>query len=643
MAFQERLALSLTLTQGGQTFVIPGGQVEAFSVQLLPHGFTASVSFWTGLEKDDAALFTAFSTQDLLDVKFSIIKGGYPVPTTPPAPLKLHGLARARGLEARTHGPVEGAQVRFRRYTVEFEDVARVLWRQHRPTELRTDTTLAALLTEHTAGAFALDCDWDVLDEKRPLICLALGEDAPGVGFHDFVAWLAASRGGLWTYDSVKDRYAFLGRKAPVTRAAPLSWEKVERVEVVMPPVPRHAARVLNASALQSSTLDVPATVGVAGLHQDYLVRTPIVSQVEQRQTLEVSRLRVPQRRLRLSFRHYPTVAVSPGAGIRLEGARWGRAAVGTGEDLRSVELVLSARSLEEGPHAGLQNTDAGFEVEMSLLVERTTDTTVTLPAHRTPRYPIHVEGKVLSPGGGEKDRIYLLSEDKKTSVLTWRVTVPLWNKAVSVPAEPGFFPGHFYFPPYKNARVLVELHFDRAELHRHLDWADAARLPQDGQGDGILLGKNDTSQTSIVHDYQDMKPVWHLRRVSGPDTETVRMAEGVMMFRTKEETGVAAAESTYDVSPQVETARADLTAGVSGAMGETTAAYKTAAGASQAKLDGATTETQAKLEEAQAAVDAKVAETRAALNGALTGLNGSTAPLDGAAAEARAALERLK
>ncbi|NTX03937.1 hypothetical protein [Myxococcus sp. CA040A] len=643
MAFQERLALSLTLTQGGQTFVIPGGQVEAFSVQLLPHGFTASVRFWTGLEKDDAALFTAFSTQDLLDVKLSIIKGGYPVPKTPPEPLTLHGLARARGMEARTHGPVEGAPVRFRRYTVEFEDAARVLWRQHRPTELRTDTTLAALLTEHTAGAFALDCDWDVLDEKRPLICLALGEDAPGVGFHDFVAWLAASRGGVWTYDSVKDRYALLGRKAPVGTAAPLSREKVERVEVVMPAVPRHAARVLNVSALKPSTLDVPATVGVVGLHQDHLVRTPIVSQVEQRQTLEVSRLRVPQRRMRLTFRHYPTVAVNPGAGIRLEGVLWGSAAVGMGEDLRSVELKLEARTLNEGPHAGLQMQDAGFTVEMSLLVERTTDTTVTLPVHRAPRYPIHVEGKVLSPGGGEKDRIYLLSEDKKTSVLTWRVTVPLWNKAVSVPAEPGFFPGHFYFPPYKNARVLVALHFDRAELHRHLDWADAARLPQAGQGDGILLGKNDTSQTSIVHDYQDMKPVWHLRRVSGPDTETVRMAEGVMMFRTKEEPGAAAAESTYDVSPQVETARADLTAGVSGAMGETTAAYKTAAGASQAKLDGATAETQAKLEGAQAAVNAKVAETRAALNGALSGLNGSTAPLDGAAAEARVALERLK
>ncbi|MCE9666966.1 hypothetical protein LY474_03985 [Myxococcus stipitatus] len=642
MAFQERLALSLTLAVGGQSFTIPGGQVESFSVRLLPHGFTASVSFWTGLEKDDAALFTAFKTPDLLDVKLTVA-GGYPIPTPPPDPLLLHGLARTRGLEARSHGVVEGAPARFRRYTVEFEDAARVLWRQHRPTELRTDTTLTALLTEHTAGAFTLDCDWDVLDEKRPLICLGLGEDAAGVGFHDFVAWLAASRGGVWTYDCMEDRYALLARKAPVGKAALLSREKVERVEVVVPSIPRHSARVLNASAVKPSTAPLSSSVAVAGVHQDHLVRTPIVSQVEQRQTLEGARLRTPQRRLRFTFSHFPTVPVHPGAGLRIEGKRWGSVAVGTGEDLRSVELLLSARSRNAGPHAGLQLTDAGYDVEMSLLAERVADPTVSLPEHRAPRYPIHVEGKVLAPGGGEKDRIYLLSEDKKTSVLTWRITVPLWNKVVSVPAEPGFFPGHFYYPPYKNARVLVALHFERAELHRHLDWADAARLPQDGQGDGILLGKNDTSQTSIIHDYQQAKPVWHLRRVSGPDTETVRMAEGVMMLQTKELQGGATADSTYDVSPQVETARADLTAGVGGAMGETTAAYRVASGASQAKLDGASAETQAKLEAAQSAVDAKVAEARAELNGALAGLEGRTSSLTSAATEARAALEALK
>lgn len=642
MAFQERLGLELSLSLGGQTFTVPGGQVESFSVRLVPWGFTASVMFWTGLEKDDAALFTAFSTPDLLGVRLAT-SGGYPVPQPPPEPLVLQGLARARALEARTHGLVEGAPVRFRRYTVDFADAAQVLWRQHRPTELLTGTTLADLLAAHTAGAITLDCDWDVLDEKRALICLALGEDAPGTSFYDFVVWLAHANGGAWTYDCARNRYALTGRKPAVSAAAKLDREKVERAEVLLPPVPRHAARVLNGSALQASTVDVAQDLAVTGIRHDFLVRTPIAAEAEQRQSLESSRLRVPQRRVRLTFRHFPTIAMHPGAGVRLEGARWGTAAVGTGEDLRAVELSLAGRTLHEGPHDGLQTTDAGYTVELSALLERASDTAVSLPPYRVPRYPIHAEGKVHSPGGGEKDRIYLLSEDKKTSVLTWQVGVPLWNKTVSVPAVPGFFPGHFYFPPYKNARVLVALHFDRAELHRHLDWADGARLPQDGQGDGVLLGKNATSQTSLTHDYQDGKPVWHLRRVSGADTETLRMAEGVLLLQTKEDPGAGSTESTYDVSPQVETARADLTAGVNGALGETTAAYRTASGAAQAKLDGATAETQAALEAAQAAVAAKVGEARAELSGALSGLSGRTAPLTGAAAEAKAALEGLK
>jgi len=57
MSFQERLKLELTLTLGGQSFTIPGGQIRHFAVRLSSHGFTASVAFWTGLEADDSALF----------------------------------------------------------------------------------------------------------------------------------------------------------------------------------------------------------------------------------------------------------------------------------------------------------------------------------------------------------------------------------------------------------------------------------------------------------------------------------------------------------------------------------------------------------------------------------------------------------
>ncbi|MFP2907032.1 hypothetical protein ACLESD_18695, partial [Pyxidicoccus sp. 3LFB2] len=313
MAFQERLRFELTLSTGGKRFTVPGGQVESCSVHLTLHGFTASVTFWTGLEKDDAALFTAFSAPDLLKVRLAV-SGGYPLPEPPPEPLVVQGLALTRRLEARTHGTVDGAPVRFRRYTVDFADAARVVWRQHRPTELLTGASLADLLAAHTAGAVTLECDWDVLDEKRPLLCLALGEDAPGTSFHDFVLWLVHTHGGAWTYASAADTYTLSARKPPVGAVARLGAEKVERLEVVLPPVPRHSARVLNGSALQGTTVELDSEQAVTGMRHDFLVRTPIATEAEQRQSLEAARLRVPQRQLRLTFRHFPTVAIHPGA-----------------------------------------------------------------------------------------------------------------------------------------------------------------------------------------------------------------------------------------------------------------------------------------------------------------------------------------
>jgi hypothetical protein len=222
-------------------------------------------------------------------------------------------------------------------------------------------------------------------------------------------------------------------------------------------------------------------------------------------------------------------------------------------------------------------------------------------------------------------------------------VTVPLWNKTVSVPGEPIHFPGEFYYPPYKNERVLVALYFDRAELHRYLDWGENVRTPQDGQGDQLLLGKNKTNQTSLTHDYQDNKPVWRMHRVLDKDTETIRIAEGTLLMQTKEEPGGGSSTPTYDVTPQVETAKGDLAAGVSGAIGQTTGAYKTSMAAVNSKIASATAETAAALEAAEAEVSSQVAAARSELQGALSGLADRAAPLAGAATEAKAALQKLR
>jgi hypothetical protein len=565
------------------------------------------------------------------------------VPDPAPAPLVVEGLARTRSLGGATHGTLEGEVRSFRRYTVEFADPAQVLWRQHRPVELHTEKKMSDLLDAHKTEAITLAYDWDALDAAQPLICLGVGADDRPAHFYDFVHWYIDTRDGVWTYDSQQNQYTLSKSKPTGGQARNLSRQQVERTELLLPPVIRHSARVLNSFSEAATTQALSQEQAVDGIQRDWLMRTPIADEAGQRKTVEQGRLRVRQRQLRLTFQQFPTVDFYPGALVQLEGGAWSPGLKGSGEALRVVELAFEASAVDPEPHHGPLDPNTGYQIDLVARLEQKTDPVAEQPPYRPPRYPIYVEGKIVSPGGGANDRIYMMLEDKKTSVTTYRVMVPLWNKQVSVPAEPIHFPGEFYYPPYKNERVLLALSFDRAALYRYLDWGENVRTPQDGQGDQILLGKNKTNQTALTHDYQDNKPVWRMHRVMDKDTETVRMAEGTLLMQTKEEPGGAASTPTYDVTPQVETAKGDLAAGVSGAIGQTTAAYKASSAAVNSKIASATSETAAALEAAEAEVSGQVAAARAELQAALSGLNGREAPLSGAAAEARAALAQFQ
>ncbi|AKJ04084.1 hypothetical protein ATI61_101821 [Archangium gephyra] len=638
-AFQEELKPELTLTIGGQSFSIPGGQVKHLSVRLASHGFNASVTFWTSLEKKDAPLFTAFQKPDLVQVRLAVAAVN-PALDSPPAPLVVQGIARSRRLIAEPHGKDKKAERVFRRYTFEFADAAQVLWRQHRPVELHTDMSMQEVLEAHKA-TLQLSYDWAALRQKQEMLCLAVGADAPEVSFYDFVLWYVHAHNGVFSYDCQKNEYLLADSK-PSGTAEPLDRLQVRHVDVRLPQPIRHGTRVLNALANGPTTTPIEQPQAVAGVSHDVLLRTPITAQAEQRQKLEKARLQVRQRQLQLSFKHFPTVPVHAGALVRLEGPLWPAALTGLDEDQRVLELELEAHAEREGQHDNQQTPQANYQVMMSARLESASEPLVTLPAYRAPRYPIHVEALVHSPGGEPPDRRYLIVEDEKTSLAYFRMTVPLWNQTVSVPAEPIHFPGQFFFPPYKNTRVLIALHFAHAEFDRFLDWKEGVRTPQDGQGDQILLGWNKTSQTAFTHDFQEDKPVWRMLRTNGGDTQIVRMKEGNLFIQVKESEASGPPTPTYDVTPQVEAAKGDLTAAVGGAVGETSAAYQAAMGSVRAKMKSAQAEAKAALTGARTEVGAKVAEAKSGLKGATSRLSQGMGQLSGAAEAAKAALKKL-
>ena len=184
----------------------------------------------------------------------------------PPPPLTLQGIARARSFNSAPHGVAEEDSFSFRRYTVEFADAAQVLWRQHRPTELHTSKKMSELLEAHRVDPIQLSLDWDVLEAEQPLLCLALGEDAPTVSFYDFVLWYVQAHGGVWTYDCQEDRYLLTRAKPRLGSPALLTGGQVQGVALSLPPVIRHGTRVLNTFAQSPTTTPLEQPQAAKGI-----------------------------------------------------------------------------------------------------------------------------------------------------------------------------------------------------------------------------------------------------------------------------------------------------------------------------------------------------------------------------------------
>ena len=143
----------------------------------------------------------------------------------------------------------------------------------------------------------------------------------------------------------------------------------------------------------------------------------------------------------------------------------------------------------------------------------------------------------VFSDKGDDKAQTYAFLEDDDNKQRYYQVQIPLWDKQkIRVPYQPRELNGQFYFPPYKNQRVLVDIFLTHSVISSHLDWREYSTLPMDGQGNHIVLGQTDKSLTSIKHDYTDNKPQLEILRTLEKDTETIVIGEGFIRLITKEE-----------------------------------------------------------------------------------------------------------
>ncbi|MFV8749335.1 hypothetical protein ACNOYE_02160 [Nannocystaceae bacterium ST9] len=542
MSFSDRLTFAVTLTIAGEAHVIPGGSVKRVELELAMHGFTGELEFVLLDDEEHGggftdALATSFLGLDLGELALEVsATHDAPEAAASPAPLKLTGLVTRRSLEELQTRSQASRPILARRYRLWFADPARVLWTQHFPCRLYTETTLEDVINDQLGEKITMTYDWAELGEVGPMWFLHLPVERRA-SFYDFVIEYADRRGGYFRHDYATGGYALEGTRDVSGSAAGLFGDDLGRVELIVPESPRHTVDVCNSHAEAATTSSISQDQSVDGTRHDRLLRSSIAKHAEDRVTLETKRLILPELEARIELARMPILALVPGGLVTLKAAnRWTEGSALVDVIWLVRELSFRASALEAPLDHDLQLASTGHRIEFAVHLQHSGDLRPMLPAHRKPHYPGLVEGKIVSEKGDEGEKTYQSYANADTSLSEYTVKVPLWaDQTIKVPFAPTMGSGNVYLPSYRDERVLLALEFDSARIARLLVWRDGAALSMDVQGEHILWGKSPTSNTSVNHVYEDQNPVFNVARTHETDTTLISLSEGTLLLHVEE------------------------------------------------------------------------------------------------------------
>jgi hypothetical protein len=347
----------------------------------------------------------------------------------------------------------------------------------------------------------------------------------------------------VFHYDYTENKYTIEDAKPETGEPVVMDFEDAFHFLQRLPDVPRWKPRILNSYTESPATQPVNNELVAAPLSQDFLLRTSLSGQVDARVTLETARLLMPSPEVHLLCDRYPARMILPWDLIDLtKDKQWELAAIAVPavamkKKCRCFRVYLIARGHDQGQGRREIGSLSEFALQLQFEFEPIDDKLVRLPPFVIPTYPNVVEGKIVSTIGADDEETYDIETDANTNLDSYKVKVPLWaDQIVQAPFEPLRMSGHFYFPAYKNERVLLALDLYTARIVGFLDWRVEGRLPKEGQGNHLLTGKKPLSSTSISHVYVDEKPVFTIIRKHEKDHQTIQAKEGYLLIEVKEE-----------------------------------------------------------------------------------------------------------
>ncbi len=616
--FFDRLTTKLSLTIGGTTFAFVAGAIEQFSVDVFPWGVFADVVFFVSSEQEPDTLFEPFSGTDLVLATFSLSRETQGEDDG--SAMKVIGYATTKSVVEVVGAGLKGAPVIGRRYVLHVEDLARAFWTRHRPLELYAQASMEDMLDANKPMGMDLTYDWGILSQTRDVLCVGLdGEASPS--FYDFMMWFVDRNQGVFELDARTGKYRLGAKKAKGAAATALDPEDVEQIRLLFPDPPRFAGRVLNPFADAPSTKTLANSLAASGVRRDVIVRTPIAAEAEQRAQVETGRFRARPLGIEITYLRCPESV--PMAGDLLSvGEGFSEKILPSGRTYRVVRLRASGTQKKEGQTVELDSAAVVYEIGLVVEGEDQGSLVAWLPPFEDPRQTMRVEGKIVSSGAAGQ-RTWAAVENDSNSLWTYKVNIPVFNKVIPAPFDPSFISGHFFFPAFKDQRVLVDIDFDRALISGMLDWADEARLPSDSQGNQIALGPKAANGTVIRHAYVDATPVLTIERNTINETSTVQLGDGMIRIGLEEKVAPPAALQVFDVSPQVDAAKDQVVGEVGGSVATVTSQFQTSVGQVSDAVD-----------ETVAQIDTEISGAERTLVAKLDGLENE---LQGMAADASA------
>ncbi len=533
--FSESLQIDIALEIDGKEFKIPGGNIKMCKLEMHSFGFTGKAEFGLFSDSDEDELFPLFVTQKIIKINLSITRV-YNIKDENPVPLTMQAYVTGKSVEESLYRQVKKDPVLKRHYEIFFEDIPAVLWKQHFPVQLYTDKKISDVIKDHAFDEISIEIGEDIQEKTNEMVFLGLEKKHNKASFYDFFIWYVdvSNMAIVYNYNDGKIK---LSEKKPSEKSSNVFYPSgVDALKTVYPETLRHNSRILNVHSEKYQEVKITQDESVTGIRHDIVMRTPITKDIDDRKKAETLKLKNSLEQIELTLKEFPSNNCTIGTMVNFEKEYWSKNNLLSEKKFRVFEIHMSAVAEKQDLSENYNADHASYNMDMLIKMEIDENPFIHLPCFKKPEYPVMVEGKIVSESGEDTDKTYQIYTDDETSLENYKIYIPLWDMNIKAPFIPGVYTGHFYFPAFKHARVLVAMYMDHAFIKSFLDWGEGSRLPMDIQGNHILFGKNALSETSMKYLYSEGKPVFTVQRTSDSDNEMIKMQEESIILQTKDE-----------------------------------------------------------------------------------------------------------